>query len=48
MHAKENEVIQLASDLDPAYDSVFICEAFGSLQELLILIVRGLEQPRKG
>ena len=44
MHAKEDEVIQLARDLDPAHDSVFFCETFGSFEQLLILIAFGFDQ----
>ena len=32
MYTKENEVIQLTSDFDPANNSAFIGEAFGSLE----------------
>ena len=44
MHAKEDEVIQLASDLDPAHKSVLICETFSSLEELLIFIAFWFDQ----
>ena len=41
MHAKEDEVIQLTRDFDPAHDSVFIGKTFGSLEQLLILVAFG-------
>ena len=41
MNTKEDEVIQLARDLDPAHDSVFFRETFGSLSKLLVLIAVG-------
>ena len=44
MNAEENEVIQLSCDLDPAHDSVFIRETFGSLKQLLILVAFGFDQ----
>ena len=47
MHAKEDEVIQLVRDLDPAHDSVLIGETFSSLKQLLILIAFRFNQWRK-
>ena len=41
MHAEEDEVIQLARDLDPAHESVFLCKTFCSLEQLLIFIAFG-------
>ena len=44
MYAKENEVIQLPSDFDPANNSTFIGKTFGSLEQLLIFIAFGFDQ----
>ena len=47
MHAEEDEVIQLTRNLDPAHDSVFFRETFGSFDKLLVLIAVGFDQRSK-